>query len=65
MLAFSVREAIRDAVAAFGLDRRTAPVSFDSPATPERVFFAIRRVRDAAPPSPQPAAVPQPARARS
>jgi xanthine dehydrogenase large subunit len=42
MLAFSVREAIRDAVAAFGNDEA---VSFDSPATPERVFFAVRRVR--------------------
>src|SRR5439155_10292590 len=62
MLAFSVREAIRDAVAAFAprlasLARDRAPrlaplardkdddVSFDSPATPERVFFAVRRVR--------------------
>ncbi|HEV3216468.1 MAG TPA: xanthine dehydrogenase molybdopterin binding subunit [Vicinamibacterales bacterium] len=42
MLAFSVREAIRDAVAAFG---EAAGVSFDSPATPERVFFAVRRAR--------------------
>ncbi len=65
MLAFSVREAIRDAVAAFGPDSRTTPVSFDSPATPERVFFAIRRAREAARPSPQPAPVPQHARARS
>jgi xanthine dehydrogenase large subunit len=43
MLAFSVREAIRDAVAAFG--RGADIVSIDSPATPERVFFAVRRVR--------------------
>jgi xanthine dehydrogenase large subunit len=42
MLAISVREAIRDAVAAF---RPGAEVTLDSPATPERVFFAIRRVR--------------------
>ncbi len=42
MLAFSVREALRDAVAAFG---RTEAVSFDSPATPERIFFAVRRAR--------------------
>jgi xanthine dehydrogenase large subunit len=42
MLAFSVREALREAVAAFG---RTEVVSFDSPATPERIFFAVRRVR--------------------
>jgi len=42
MLAISVREAIRDAVAAFGAGD---VVTFDSPATPERVFFAVRRVR--------------------
>jgi xanthine dehydrogenase large subunit len=42
MLAFSVREAIREAVAAFGRGR---VVPFDSPATPERVFFAVRRAR--------------------
>jgi xanthine dehydrogenase large subunit len=44
MLAFSVREAIRDAIAAFGNGQ---PVRFDSPATPERVFFAVRRARAA------------------
>jgi xanthine dehydrogenase large subunit len=42
MLAISVREAIRDAIAAFGAGD---VVAFDSPATPERVFFAVRRVR--------------------
>jgi xanthine dehydrogenase large subunit len=42
MLAISVREAIREAVAAFGAGEI---VTFDSPATPERVFFAVRRVR--------------------
>jgi len=42
MLAISVREAIREAVAAFGAGE---VVAFDSPATPERVFFAVRRVR--------------------
>jgi xanthine dehydrogenase large subunit len=42
MLAFSVREAIREAIAAFGRDH---VVSFDSPATPERVFFAVRQAR--------------------
>jgi xanthine dehydrogenase large subunit len=47
MLAFSVREAIRDAIAAFG---QAEIPSFDSPATPERLFFAVRRVR-----SPKPA----------
>ena len=46
MLAFSVREAIRDAVAAFG---NQDVVSFDSPLTPERVFFAVRRVRSQSP----------------
>ena len=39
MLAISVREALRDAVAAFG---RGDVVTFDSPATPERIFFAVR-----------------------
>ena len=39
MLAISVREAIREAIAAFG---GTGPVNIDSPATPERIFFAIR-----------------------
>jgi xanthine dehydrogenase large subunit len=42
MLAISVREALRDAVAAFG---HGEAVTFDSPATPERIFFAVRRVR--------------------
>ena len=45
MLAISVREAIRDGVAAFG---QGEAVSLDSPATPERVFFAVRRVRGSA-----------------
>jgi xanthine dehydrogenase large subunit len=42
MLAISVREAIRDAVAAFGAG---GPVLLASPATPERVFFAVQRAR--------------------
>jgi xanthine dehydrogenase large subunit len=42
MLAMSVREAIRDAIAAFGAG---GPVSIASPATPERVFFAVQRAR--------------------
>jgi xanthine dehydrogenase large subunit len=42
MLATSVREAIRDAIAAFGAG---GPVLLESPATPERVFFAVRRAR--------------------
>jgi xanthine dehydrogenase large subunit len=59
MLAISVREAIRDAVAAFSHDsshdRRhdtlspTAPVTFASPATPERVYFAVAHARAARP----------------
>jgi xanthine dehydrogenase large subunit len=44
MLAISVREAIRDAVAAFG---EGGPLTFASPATPERVFFAVRAARAA------------------
>ncbi len=39
MLAISVREAIRDAVAAFSSDRGEVPLA--SPATPEAVFMAI------------------------
>ena len=42
MLAISVREALRDAIAAFGTG---GTVSLDSPATPERVFWAVRRAR--------------------
>jgi len=47
MLAISVREAIRDAIAAFG---HGEDVMLDSPATPERVFFAVQRVRAKAAP---------------
>jgi xanthine dehydrogenase large subunit len=45
MLAISVREALREAVAAFGGSPTTPSTftTFDSPATPERIFFAIRR----------------------
>jgi len=42
MLAISVREAIRDAIAAFGA---AGPIQLESRATPERVFFAVRRAR--------------------
>jgi xanthine dehydrogenase large subunit len=56
MLAISVREAIRDAIASFAnaeaggeWPRVNVDVTFDSPATPERVFFAVRRVRAAQP----------------
>jgi len=44
MLALSVREAIRDAVAAFG-QARAVPLA--SPATPEAILAAIERVRGA------------------
>lgn len=46
MLAFSVREAIRDAIAACGSG---GPVMIGSPATPERIFFAIQAVREGRP----------------
>lgn len=42
MLAISVREALRDAIAAFG---HGGVVKLDSPATPECVFWAVRRAR--------------------
>ncbi len=43
MLAFSAREALREAVGAFGAAGRT--VILGSPATPEAVFWAIRSAR--------------------
>jgi xanthine dehydrogenase large subunit len=43
MLAISVREAIRDAVAAFATAPREVPLA--SPATPEAIFAAIRQMR--------------------
>lgn len=49
MLAFSVREAIREAVAAFGPAGHS--VQLASPATPEAVFWAIEAARQAAEPS--------------
>jgi len=45
MLALSVREALREAVAAFAEGSRTI-VELASPATPEAVWRAIRQVRD-------------------
>ncbi len=42
MLAISVREALRDAIAAFGAG---GVCELDSPATPERVYWAIQRAR--------------------
>jgi xanthine dehydrogenase large subunit len=46
MLAISVREALRDAIAAFG---NGGVVALDSPATPERVFWAVKRARSRQP----------------
>jgi xanthine dehydrogenase large subunit len=46
MLAISVREALRDAIAAFG---DGGEVQLDSPATPERIFWAIERARGSRP----------------
>jgi xanthine dehydrogenase large subunit len=46
MLAFSVREALRAAVAAFGVPGRI--VELASPATPEQVFWALTAARQAA-----------------
>ena len=52
MLAFSVREAIRDAVGSFG----PGPVDLESPCTPEVIHAAIRRLRPAeTPPAGEPA----------
>ena len=48
MLAISVREAIRDAVAAFG--SRPGEVPLASPATGEAIWMAIQRQRSGAPP---------------
>ncbi|RDI95542.1 xanthine dehydrogenase molybdopterin binding subunit [Meiothermus sp. QL-1] len=45
MLAISVREALRDAVAAFG---KGGVVELASPATPEAVYWAIEKVRERA-----------------
>jgi xanthine dehydrogenase large subunit len=45
MLAFSVREAIRDAIASFGSGKA---VRLDSPATPERVYWAIQEAKASA-----------------
>jgi xanthine dehydrogenase large subunit len=41
MLAISVREAIRDAIASYG----SGIVELDSPCTPERIFFALQKAR--------------------
>ena len=48
MLAISVREALRDAVAAFATTEEGAPaeVTLGLPATPEAVFWSIERARE-------------------
>jgi xanthine dehydrogenase large subunit len=53
MLAFSAREAIRAAVAAFGPAK---VICLDSPATPERVYWAIQDAKAPVQPAAQPAA---------
>ncbi len=45
MLAISAREALREAVAAFGSAVRVEAVELACPATPEAVFWAIERAR--------------------
>ena len=45
MLAISVREALRDAIAAFG---QGGPIDLHCPSVPERVFFAIREAKRSA-----------------
>ena len=45
MLAFSVREALREAAARFGPEGHS--VELASPATPEAVFWAVQGARDA------------------
>jgi xanthine dehydrogenase large subunit len=44
MMAISVREAIRDAIASYG----AGIVELDSPCTPERIFFALQKARSIA-----------------
>jgi xanthine dehydrogenase large subunit len=51
MLALSVREALRQAAAAFGPPGTS--VELASPATPEAVFWAVERARSTAPALPQ------------
>ena len=53
MLAISVREAIRAAIAAFG---HSGIVTLDSPATPERIYWAIQEARSGGKATQQPVA---------
>ena len=66
MLALSVREALRQAAAAFGPGGRS--VELASPATPEAVYWALDRARtaarEAAKPAGRDASVPAPVRAQ-
>jgi xanthine dehydrogenase large subunit len=55
MLAFSAREALREAVGAFGPEGRA--VVLGSPATPEAVFWAVQDAREAAASVPVPDAL--------
>ncbi len=45
MLAISVREALRDAVAAFAITPSCAPIKLDCPSTPEAILRAVIAVR--------------------
>jgi xanthine dehydrogenase large subunit len=56
MLGFSVREALRQAAAAFGPGNRT--VELASPATPEAVFWALTKAAQAGNPEAVPVAMP-------
>jgi len=57
MLAISVREAIREAIAAFGPGGNvTGVVTLDSPATPERIFWAIEAAKSQSKPVTEPIA---------
>jgi xanthine dehydrogenase large subunit len=47
MLAISVREAMRDAVAAFGDSTQRDPVQLACPSTPEAILAAVERMRQA------------------
>jgi xanthine dehydrogenase large subunit len=60
MAAISVREAIRDAVAAFGPAGASFAVPLASPATPEAILRAVEAVRRG---TPFPVVIPEPARA--
>jgi xanthine dehydrogenase large subunit len=56
MLAFCVREAIRAAIAAFRpADGSAGVIELDSPATPERIYWAIENARASSPASVAPA----------